>query len=92
MYGAVKLRLWKDAVSIEDIAGFCFCAKLDDIKEHGYVLTPGRFVGAEDEEDDGVPFEEKFAVLKERLEAQFEEGKTLEKTIISVLTEINTNV
>ena len=73
----------------EDIAGFCFCAKLDDIKEHGYVLTPGRFVGAEDEEDDGVPFEEKFAVLKERLEAQFADGDELQSEILAQLKKIS---
>jgi type I restriction enzyme M protein len=65
----------------EDVAGFSFSAKLDDISEHGYVLTPGRFVGAEDEEDDGVPFEEKFSALKAKLEEQFTEGQRLEDEI-----------
>ncbi len=51
----------------EDISGFCHSASLDDIKTNNYVLTPGRFVGAEDELDDGVPFEEKFANLKVEL-------------------------
>ena len=53
-------------MSYEDISGFCYSASLEDIKTNGYVLTPGRFVGAEDEIDDGVPFEEKFEALKER--------------------------
>ncbi|NQY82389.1 MAG: SAM-dependent DNA methyltransferase [Alphaproteobacteria bacterium] len=65
----------------EDIAGFCFSATIDDLKEHGYVLTSGRFVGAEDEEDDGVPFEEKFFALKEKLEAQFAENDKLTESI-----------
>jgi type I restriction enzyme M protein len=65
----------------EDIAGFCFSARFDDIKEHGYVLTPGRFVGAEDELDDGVPFEEKFTELKIQLSKQFTEGEELQKQI-----------
>ena len=39
--------------------GFCKSATLDEIAAHGYVLTPGRYVGAEDAEDDGEPFEEK---------------------------------
>ena len=43
----------------EDVSGFSYSACLEDIKTHGYVLTPGRFVGAEDELDDGVPFEGK---------------------------------
>ena len=55
----------------EDVSGFCYSASLEDIKTHGYVLTPGRFVGAEDELDDGVPFEEKFEALKRTLEQQF---------------------
>jgi len=54
---------------------------LADVESNGYVLTPGRFVGAEDEKDDGVPFEEKFLMLKNRLEAQFTEGRTLETSI-----------
>ncbi len=69
----------------EDIAGFCFSSKLDDIKEHGYVLTPGRYVGAEDEEDDGIPFDAKFAALTERLEGQFAEGRVLVDRISDTL-------
>jgi type I restriction enzyme M protein len=64
----------------EDISGFCYSASLEDIKSHSYVLTPGRFVGAEDELDDGVPFEEKFEALKEKLDEQFLEGKNLESS------------
>jgi len=69
----------------EDVAGFSFSAKVDDIKEHGYVLTPGRFVGAEDELDDGIPFEDKFTALKVKLGEQFAKGQNLENTINSVL-------
>ena len=43
----------------EDIKGFCKSAKIEDIREHEYVLTPGRYVGIEDVEDDGIPFDEK---------------------------------
>ncbi len=46
-----------------DIPGFCKSATLDDIRQHGHVLTPGRYVGAADVEDDGEPFEEKMARL-----------------------------
>ncbi len=52
-----------------DIAGFCNSASLDDIRKHGHVLTPGRYVGAEAQEDDGEPFDEKMR----RLVAQFRE-------------------
>jgi type I restriction enzyme M protein len=65
----------------EDISGFCYSANLEDIKKSDYVLTPGRFVGAEDEIDDGVPFEEKFEALKIKLTEQFELGKLLEERI-----------
>ena len=69
----------------EDVAGFCYSAGLEDIKTHGYVLTPGRFVGAEDELDDDVPFEEKFEALKARLQEQFSESHKLENDINSCL-------
>lgn len=76
----------------EDVAGFSFSAKFDDIKEHGYVLTPGRFVGAEDEEDDGIPFVEKFSALKAKLEDQFSEGAILEHKIRDCLSGISDEV
>ena len=73
----------------EDIAGFCFSATLADIKTHGYVLTPGRFVGTfvgtKDEKDDSVPFEEKFSALKKQLEEQFTKNDRLTETIRSAL-------
>jgi type I restriction enzyme M protein len=68
-----------------DEPGFCKAASLDQIRSHGFVLTPGRYVGAADVEDDGVPFAEKFAGLREQLEAQFAEGRKLEKEITATL-------
>ena len=65
----------------KDVSGFCYSANLEDIKTHGYVLTPGRFVGAEDELNDGVPFEEKFKDLKNTLESQFDMSKKLQEKI-----------
>jgi type I restriction enzyme M protein len=73
----------------EDISGFCQSASLDDIKTNNYVLTPGRFVGAEDEIDDGVPFEEKFDALKVELRQQFETSKNLQIKITSILDEMH---
>ena len=73
----------------ENVSGFCYSASLNDIKTHGYVLTPGRFVGTEDELDDGVPFEEKFEALKDRLAEQFEESKRLERLIYTRLLKVN---
>jgi type I restriction enzyme M protein len=65
----------------EDIAGFCKSAMLDDIRTHGHVLTPGRYVGAADIEDDGEPFEEKMKRLTATLEKQFAESSNLERKI-----------
>jgi len=65
----------------EDIPGFCKSATIEDIKGHGYVLTPGRYVGAEAVEDDGEPFEEKMKRLTATLGEQFKESKRLEETI-----------
>ena len=69
------------APKYEDIAGFCKSATTADIAAHGYVLTPGRYVGAEDVEDDGEPFEAKMPRLVAELQAQFEESAKLEKAI-----------
>jgi len=65
----------------EDIPGFCKSATHDEIKSHGYVLTPGRYVGAEEVKDDGEPFEEKMPKLTAQLAEQFAESNRLEKRI-----------
>jgi type I restriction enzyme M protein len=71
----------KDAGVYRDEPGFCKSAALEDIKQHGYVLTPGRYVGAEEVEDDGEPFERKVERLTAALEHQFAEGTKLEELI-----------
>jgi type I restriction enzyme M protein len=70
-----------DAGTYEDVAGFCKSASLEEIASHGYVLIPGRYVGAEDVEDDGEPFEEKMQRLVAKLEEQFTESAQLESAI-----------
>jgi type I restriction enzyme M protein len=70
----------KDGV-YEDKPGFCKAATLDEIKSHNYVLTPGRYVGAADIEDDGIPFEEKMAKLSATLYDQMREAVELDATI-----------
>lgn len=65
----------------EDVAGFCKATPIEEIKENNYVLTPGRYVGTEEQEDDGVPFEEKMKTLTTDLKAQFEESHKLEEEI-----------
>jgi type I restriction enzyme M protein len=71
----------KDAGTYADIPGFCKSANLEEIRKHGHVLTPGRYVGAEAVEDDGEPFPEKFARLRKQLEEQFAESARLEAQI-----------
>lgn len=70
-----------NAVAYEDVAGFCKSATTADIASHGYVLTPGRYVGAEKVEDDGEPFAEKMPRLVAELNEQFEESAKLEAQI-----------
>jgi type I restriction enzyme M protein len=64
-----------------DVPGFCKSANMAEIATHGYVLTPGRYVGAEEIEDDGDPFEQKMPRLVAELKAQFEESVKLEQAI-----------
>ncbi len=71
----------KEAGEYRDVPGFCKSATTDEIREHGYVLTPGRYVGAAEIEDDGVPFEEKMTELSAKLYEQFAEAARLEATI-----------
>lgn len=64
-----------------DEPGFCHAATTAEIASHGYVLTPGRYVGAAELEDDGEPFEAKMERLTATLEEQFAEGRRLEEAI-----------
>ncbi|KHL15698.1 type I restriction enzyme M protein [Mumia flava] len=64
-------------IAYEDVPGFCKSASLADIKTADYALTPGRYVGAAEVEDDGEPIEEKIARLTKELEAQFDESARL---------------
>lgn len=61
----------------EDEAGFCYSASLEEIKEADYALTPGRYVGIAEEEDDGEPIEEKISRLKAELFEQLDESERL---------------
>ncbi len=70
-----------DAGKYEDKAGFYKAATLKEIEAHGHVLTPGRYVGAEEIEDDGVPFEERMAALSAELYEQMAEGEKLDAAI-----------
>jgi len=69
----------------KDVPGFCKSATTEEISQHGHVLTPGRYVGAEEVEDDDEPFGEKMARLVATLNEQFAESRKLEKAIRSNL-------
>ena len=72
----------------QDIPGFCKAATLDDIRKHGHVLTPGRYVGAEAAEDDGEPFEEKMKRLAATLQEQQAKAAKLDAAIAGNLKEL----
>mgnify|MGYP001616712317 CR=1 FL=1 len=72
---------WQKGQDYENKLGFCFSAKLEDIEKHDFILTPGRYVGAVEQEDDGIPFAEKMADLTAKLKEQFAESNRLEKEV-----------
>lgn len=79
----------QDAGTYADVPGFCKAATLEEIRAHNHVLTPGRYVGAADVEDNDVPFAERFAKLKTALDAQFRQGAALEATIAAFLSSVD---
>ena len=78
---ADTVQCWRKDDDYEDIAGFCYKAKFEEIEKNGFVLTPGRYVGAPEEEDDGEPFDEKMKRLTSLLKEQQEEGAKLDQQI-----------
>ena len=73
----------------QDIPGFCRSATLEEVRQEGHVLTPGRYVGAEDAEDDGVSFEERFGTLREILQDQFQKGRALEARLEAIIAGVS---
>ncbi len=71
-----------------DIPGFCQSVELEEIRKHGYVLTPGRYVGVAPDEEDGEPFEDKMKRLTVQLREQQEQGAKLDVAIERNLTEL----
>lgn len=78
----------KDAGKYDDMPGFCKSATSEEITARGYLLTPGRYVGAEAQEDEGEPFEEKMNRLNITLHELFGASSKLEETITSNLKEL----
>ncbi|MFD1014412.1 type I restriction-modification system subunit M [Winogradskyella rapida] len=72
----------------QDIKGYCKSATLDAIRKHNHVLTPGRYVGIPDEEDDGIPFEDKMADLADTLKQQMHQEEALNQEIKTQLANI----
>ena len=88
---ANTVRAWREesgAEEYKDVSGFCKSATLGEIKKNGYVLTPGRYVGLADAEDDGIPFEEKMQKFSDELRGAFSKGLELEKKIEKNLKEL----
>jgi type I restriction enzyme M protein len=75
----------QDAGDYVDIPGFCYAAKLPEIREHDHVLTPGRYVGAEESEDDGEPIEDKIRRLRKELEEAFAESNRQQEKVRDAL-------
>jgi type I restriction enzyme M protein len=74
--------------TFEAIKGFCHAASLDEVRANNYVLTPGRYVGAENVEDDGISFDEKMRELTGMLAGQLAESARLETLIREKLKEV----
>ena len=78
----------ENAGEYSDVPGFCKSVSLDEIRAHSYILTPGRYVGAEPEEDDGKPFEEKMKHLTLKLREQQAEAARLDAAIVANLKKL----
>lgn len=82
----------KQGGEYKDIKGFCKSAGMDEITKHNFVLTPGRYVGIEDEIDDGIPFADKIAGLTTKLAEQMSEEKKLDEEIKKQLKNVGFNL
>lgn len=79
---------WRKSENYEDVKGFCKTATLEEVQKHKHVLTPGRYVGIPDEEDDGIPFEEKMNTLTHELMGQMMKESRLNQEILEQLSNI----
>ena len=79
---------WRQGKEYEDVKGFCKCATIEEVSDQDYILTPGRYVGIPEQEDDGEPFEEKMTRLTTELYGLFEESHKLEEDICKKLAAI----
>lgn len=84
----IMYKAWRNGEGYEDVAGFCKSATLEEIAAHGFVLTPGRYVGVVHVEDDDIAFEEKMAELTATLSQQMAQEKILDDEIKEQLAKI----
>lgn len=83
---------WRKGENYEDELGFCKSAELLEIETQGFVLTPGRYVGIPEAEDDGIPFEEKMKNLTTTLADQFAREQELNQEIKNQLSKLGFNL
>lgn len=86
---AAVYREFKRKGGPAEVAGFCKAATLEEIREHNYALTPGRYVGAAESDDPDEPFEDRFPHLVATLDEQFKQSAALEKQIRASLAEVS---
>lgn len=79
---------WRKGGAYENQKWYCHSANLAEIEKHGFVLTPGRYVGISEVEDDGIPFEDKMKELTTKLAEQMEKEKALDEEIKTQLAKI----
>ena len=83
---AETYHAWRgNAGTYRDVPGFCKSTGLEKVRTHGYVLTPGRYVGAAEQEEDDEPFEQKMGRLVAQLRAQQAEAAKLDAAIVANL-------
>jgi type I restriction enzyme M protein len=82
---AAVYREFKKTGDPAEVPGFCKVATLDEVKDHRYALTPGRYVGAAEGDDEDEPFEERWPRLKSKLLSEFDESTRLSNQIINLL-------
>lgn len=85
---ADTVHAWKQGEGYEDVPGFCKTASVEDIEKSGFILTPGRYVGATPQEDDSEPFEDKMRHLVTQLHTQQVEGAQLDQAIAESLKKL----
>lgn len=79
---------WRDGKDYQDVVGFCKSANLDEVRSHEYILTPGRYVGIEEAEQDAEPFDEKMTRLTSELAELFAKSHHLEDEIRTQIKKI----